>query len=138
MKDAQIDRSRLAKTGQEYLSLLLGDADWIVRTPEDLRQLRGGGNGPLAKLAEDDFQAFVDGLEFKTGGVGGGSYEPLMSSLSLTEIFEVFERFGMSPEYALETHDAKCVGGSCDFAFFSFCPSSVCEHIVKEADKATG
>jgi hypothetical protein len=138
MEDAKVDRSQLAKTGQEYLNLLLGDADWIVRTPEDLRQLRAEENGPLAKLAEDDFEAFLGGLEFKAGGVGGGSYERLMSSLSLTEIFEVFERFGMSAEYALETHDAKCVGGSCDFAFFSFCPSSVCEHVVKEEDKAAG
>jgi hypothetical protein len=56
-----------------------------------------------------------------------------MSSLSLTEIFEVFARFGMSPIYALETHDAKCIGGSnCEFEFFHFCPSSVCHDVIEK------
>jgi hypothetical protein len=56
-----------------------------------------------------------------------------MSSLALTEVYDVFERFGMSRGYALETHDVKCHSGSCDFDFFSFCPSSACEHVTKEA-----
>jgi hypothetical protein len=124
---------RLARTGQEYLDLLLSDADWIVRSPEDLSQLRDMANGPLAKLPEDDFREFVEGLEWKAGGVGGGYYKPLMSTLALTEIYEVFERFGMDRGYALETHDSKCVGGTtCEFSFFSFCPSSVCSAIIKE------
>jgi hypothetical protein len=133
MQIAPLDRSKLAESGQEYLELLLSDADWIVRTPADMEQLRQTGQGPFAKLPEADFRAFIAGLEFKAGGVGGGSYKPLMASLALSEVFEVFERFGMSRGYALETHDAKCIGNTCDFAFFSFCPSSVCEHVVKEA-----
>jgi hypothetical protein len=134
MRIATIDRSRLAKNDQEYLELVLSDADWIVRTADDVRQLREMGEGPFAKLSEDDFHAFLDGLQFKAGGVSGGYYKPLMSALTLTEIFEVFERFGMSREYALETHDAKCVGGTvCEFEVFHFCPTSVCHHVVKES-----
>jgi hypothetical protein len=133
MQIAATDRSKLAKTADEYLRSVLSDADWIVRSPDDMRQLRAAGEGPLAKLPEDDFRAFVDGLEWKAGGVGGGSYKPLMGSLALTEIYEVFERFGMSRGYALETHDAKCVGSTCGTTIFSFCPSSVCEQVVKEA-----
>ncbi|HEU0042181.1 MAG TPA: hypothetical protein VFQ15_07515 [Jiangellaceae bacterium] len=134
MKLEAVDKTRLARTGQEYLDLLLSDADWIVRSPADMLQLRNMGDGPLAKLSHDDFRAFVDGLEFKAGGVGGGYYKPLMSGLALTEIFEVFERFGMSREYALETHDSKCIGGTtCEFSFFSFCPTSVCQHAVEDA-----
>jgi hypothetical protein len=124
---------KLARTGQEYLDLLLSDADWIVRSPDDLSQLRDMAGSPLAKLPEDDFRAFVDGLEFKAGGVGGGYYKPLMATLALTEIFEVFERFGMDRSYALETHDSKCIGGTtCEFSFFSFCPSSVCQATVED------
>lgn len=133
MRIDAIDRAKLARNGQEYLDLLLGDEDWIVRTPEDLTQLRAVGGDPLAKLSDEDFRDFVEGLEFKAGGVGGGSYAPLMSSLGLTEIFQVFERFGMSSEYALETHDAKCHDGECDITFLSFCPTSVCHHVFKEA-----
>ena len=59
MNVAPLDRSKLAKTGEQYLDLLLSDADWIVRTPDDLRQLRGSGDGPLAKLPEGDFEAFL-------------------------------------------------------------------------------
>jgi hypothetical protein len=132
MRIAPIDRSKLAKTGQDYLDLLLSDDDSIARTPDDIRQLREAGDGPFAKMPEDDFRAFLDGLDFKAGGVGGGYYKPLMSSLSMSEIFEVFERFGMSRGYALETHDAKCHNNMCEFDFFSFCPSSVCEHVTKE------
>jgi hypothetical protein len=124
-----IDRAKLAKTDQEYLELILSDADWIVRTPDDLRALRDTGQDPLSKLPDNDFREFVDGLTFKAGGVGGGSYKPLMYSLALTEIYEVFERFGMSRQYALETHDSECIGGvRCEFSFFSFCPTSVCHH----------
>jgi hypothetical protein len=101
MRIAPIDRSKLAKTGQDYLDLLLSDDDSIARTPDDIRQLREAGDGPFAKMSEDGFRAFLDGLEFKAGGVGGGYYKPLMSSLSMSEIFEVFERFGMSRGYAL-------------------------------------
>jgi hypothetical protein len=133
MRIAPIDSSKLARNDQEYLDLLLSDADWIVRTTDDVRQLRETGEGPFAKLPEDDFRSFLEGLEFKVGGVAGGYYKPLMSSLALTEIFEVFERFGMSREYALETHDAKCIGGNvCEFEIFHFCPTSVCHHVVKE------
>lgn len=134
MKMEPIDQARLAKTGDEYLALLLSDADWIARTPDDLRALRATGQGPLAKLPENDFREFLEGLQFKAGGVGGGYYKPLMSSLALTEIYEVFERFGMSRGYALETHDSRCVGGTtCEFSFFSFCPSSVCTHVVEQS-----
>jgi hypothetical protein len=132
MKIAPIDQSKLAKTDEEYLYLLAGDADWIARTPDDMQQLRETGEGPFAKLPEDDFRAFLAGLEFKAGGVGGGYYKPLMSSLTLSEIFEVFARFGMSSEYALRTHDAKCIGGTnCEFEVFHFCPSSVCHAVVE-------
>ena len=134
MNTGPIDHSKLAKTDEEYLALVLSDDDSIARTPQDLKQLRDTGEGPLAKLSESDFREFVDGLEFKAGGVGGGSYKPLMRNLALTEVFEVFERFGMSRGYALETHDSKCIGGTnCEFEFFSFCPSSICQHVVEES-----
>lgn len=128
-----IDKSRLAKNGYDYLQLVKGDADWIVRTAQDLRDLRSLQDGPLAKLPDIDFEAFVSGLEFKLGGVGGGTYKPLMAHLSLSEIYQVFARFGMSEEYARETHDAKCVSNQCETTIFSFCPSSVCHDATKEA-----
>jgi hypothetical protein len=78
--------------------LLSSKADWIARTADDVRQLRQ--DGPLAKLPEPDFQAFLAGLKFKNGGLAHGYYRPLMSHLALTEIFEVFMRFGMSRECA--------------------------------------
>jgi hypothetical protein len=127
MNIAPIDRSKLAKNGDEYLALIDSDADWIVRAPEDLGQLREPGDGPFAKLPEADFRAFVDELEFKRGGVAGGSYKPLMASLTLTEIYQVFERFGWDREYTLETHDAECVGTRCESTFtLRFCSTILC------------
>lgn len=129
MTNTPVDQSRLARNGQEYLDLVLSDADWIVRAPDDLMQLRETNSGPLAKMPEHDFRVFVDGLKFNAGGVGGGSYRALMFSLTISEIFEVFERFGMSPEYTRDTLEEKCEGGSCKRSFWNFC-SSTCGHIV--------
>ena len=127
MKIGPIDQSRLAKTGEEYLRLLSGKADWIARTADDVRQLREAGAGPLAKLPEPDFQAFLTRLKFNRGGVAHGYYKPLMASLTLTEIFEVFERFGMSREYALRAGDRECLNGvdeHCETVWDSFCTSA--------------
>lgn len=132
MKIAAIERSSLAKTGPEYLDLIASDADWIARTVDDVRQLRVAGEGAFAKLPEDDFNAFLASLEFKGGGVAHGYYKPLMSSLTLEEIFEVFARFGISPEYTLRIHENKCSGGSCVYEFWSFCASNCSAHAKEQ------
>jgi hypothetical protein len=124
MRIAEFDTSKLAKTGQDYLGLLKSKADWIVRNEEDIRALRKSEFGPLLKLPEKDFEAFVSGLEYKNGGVADGSYKPLMAYLTITEIFQVFERFGMDRGYTLRILEAKCDGGSCAFEFWSFCSSA--------------
>ena len=128
MTNAVLDKSKLAKNDEEYLALLSSDADWIIRSADDLQQRRGIDGDPLAKLSEEDFREFVDCLEFKAGGVGGGSYKALMSSLTLSEIFEIFERFGMSPEYAMANHEYECAGGALSFSFWSFC-SATCHAV---------
>jgi hypothetical protein len=134
------DEPKLARSGDEYQALVLSDVDWIVRSGDDLRQLRTNKVGPLGKLSEDDFEAFVYGLEFKRGGVAHGTYKPLMSTLTISEIFEVFERFGMHRDYALAILEAKCVdnppdmaGSECVFEFWSFC-SSMCGIVVFPAE----
>jgi len=120
----QIGRTALAANGEEYLALLASDADGFARTADDVREMRGSGTGPLSKLSEEDFEAFLGSLEFKGGGLAHGYYKPLMSSMTLTDIFEVFEGFGMSQGYFLEIHEAKCSGGVCEFDFWSFCASN--------------
>lgn len=119
MKIGPIDKSKLANTDQEYINLLYSDADWIARTADDVRQLRK--DSPFAKLPESDFQEFLNRLEFKNGGLAHGYYKPLMSSLTLTEIFEMFERFGMSPELFVRYRDMACNGDFCEFAEGLFC-----------------
>jgi hypothetical protein len=47
-----------------------------------------------------------------------------MASLTISEVFEVFESFGMERTLTLETLEAKCEGGSCSFDFWSFCSSN--------------
>lgn len=131
MKIGAIERPRLAGSGWEYLELLSGGADWIARTADDVRQLRAAKHGPYAKLSDSEFNEFLGRLEFKRGGVASGYYKPLMSSLTLTEIFEVFELFGMSREYFLRTHEYKCEGGGCSFDFWSFCSSACSDVVIK-------
>jgi hypothetical protein len=124
MRIAELDTSKLAKTGQDYLGLLRSKADWIVRNEDDIRALRKSNFGPLSKLSEKDFESFVSGLEYKNGGVADGSYKPLMAYLTITEILQVFERFGMDRDYTLRILEAKCEGGGCSFEFWSFCSSA--------------
>jgi len=100
-------------------------------------QLRINKIGPLSKLSEYDFEAFVSGLEFKGGGVAHGTYKPLMSTCTISEIFEVFGLFGMHRDYVVRILEAKCVlpppnmSGidNCEFEFWSFC-SSMCGIVV--------
>ncbi|MER6953320.1 hypothetical protein [Streptomyces sp. NPDC000618] len=133
MKIALVDKSKLARNGEEYLDLVASGADWIVRTKEDLVSIRENEKDSiLAKLPEPDFQAFVDSLQFgefrNQSGVASGCYKYLMSSLTLTEIFAVFERFGMSRELFIDDLESKCVGGRWKFSFWSFC-SALCSHV---------
>ena len=123
-----IDKSKLATTDQELLDLVASDADWFVRTDEDVRQLRAAGDNPFAKLPENEFLAFLATLRFENGGVSGGSYKPLMYTLMLSEIFEVFAHFGMSMELFTRednTSCLECICPNCDFSFWDFC-SSLC------------
>jgi hypothetical protein len=130
MRIATLEKSKLAKSGEEYRTLIASDADWIARTADDLRQLRDANEGSLGKLTQYEFDAFVSSLIFGGGGIASGTYKPLMSSLTITEIFEVFERFGMDRGYALTTLEAKCVQlpdmghADCEFDFWSFCASN--------------
>ena len=113
MKLGPIDKSKLANTDQEYRALVSSGADWIARAADDVKKLREAGDGPLAKLSEPNFQEFLARLQFKNGGFAGGYYKPLMSSLTLTEIFEVFERFGMSRECSIRSFDLACGSFGC-------------------------
>ncbi len=127
MKVGAIDKAKLARTGDEFKSLVASDADWIVRSADDVRQLRGVKDSVFAKLPEADFYAFVDSLQFKNGGVVTGTYKPLMASLTLEDIFTVFENFGMDRRYLTETggHEQACENHQWVFRFWSFC-SSLC------------
>jgi hypothetical protein len=131
------DKSKLARSGDEYRTLVSSKVDWIVRCEEDIRQLRTNKISPLTKLSEYDFEAFISGLQFKGGGVAHGTYKPLMSTCTISEIFEVFGLFGMHRDYVVRILEARCVdpppntggGGNCEFDFWSFC-SSMCGIVV--------
>jgi hypothetical protein len=98
-------KNQLARTGADYVKLVDSKADWIARSKEDFTVLRQSGKGPLSKLAEADYAAFVGSLKFEGGGVAHCTYKPLMSALTLTEIFQVFGYMGMDPAYVIETSD---------------------------------
>ena len=126
MKIGTMDQSKLAKNGQEFIDdLIASNTDSIARTADDVKQLHEAKHGAFAKLSDDDFNAFLTSLKFNESGVITGSYKPLMSSLTLTDIYEVFENFGMSREYfSNETIEARCIDGSCFFEFGFFCTSN--------------
>ena len=134
MKIAPIDKSRLARTDQELRDLAASKADWFARTADDLRYLRDSRNNVFAKLPETDFRAFLASLRFNNGGVAGGCYKPLMSTLTLTEIFEVFAHLGMSMELFTRDDTTSCIEckcPGCTFSFWDFC-SSLCGPVVVE------
>jgi hypothetical protein len=133
IKIAPLDKSKLAKSDQELLQLVASNADWFVRSADDMRQLREAGNNPLAKLPHTDFVAFLSSLHFENGGVGGGCYKPLMNTLTLAEIFEVFAYFGTSMElYTRDDGDSclECQCPNCSFSFWDFC-NSLCSAALK-------
>lgn len=130
MKIEKVIQSRLARTDQQLRQLITSNEHWFVKSVEDVWQLREARDTPFAKLPEPDFYAFVASLQFKNGGVAGGCYKPLMNTLRLPEIFDVFAYFGMSMElFISEENDScqecKCGGGGCSFSFWDFC-SSLC------------
>ena len=126
MNISTIDKSKLAKTDQDLRQLVASDADWFARTSEDVRQLRGEAGTVFAKLPEPDFEAFLSTLKFNNGAVAGGCYKPLMNTLTLSDIFEVFAHFGMSMQlFTDEATDSclECKSPNCDFSFWDFCSS---------------
>jgi hypothetical protein len=132
MRIVKSDHSKLARTDQQLRDLAASDADWFVRSVEDVNQLRETDDHPLAKLPAEDFRAFVDGLVFRKGGVAGGTYKPLMNTLNLPGIVEVFASLGMHMELFSDEANSSCQEcacspqGTCDFDFWSFC-SSLCQ-----------
>lgn len=130
MKIEKVVQSRLARTDAQLRQLVGSNADWFVRSVDDVWQLRDAQDNPFAKLPKPDFLAFVASLQFKNGGVAGGCYQPLMNTLRLPEIFEVFAHFGMSMElFVSEDNDScqecECGSAGCTFRFWDFC-SSLC------------
>jgi hypothetical protein len=131
MQIGAIDKSNLAETDDEFRQLVESDVDWIARSADDVEQLRQAQFGPFGKLSEDDFREFLASLEFRQfesnrPGLATGSYKPLMRSLSLTELFEVFECFGMSIGLMVDTRDQRCDDGVCIGSFGDIC-SIFCE-----------
>ena len=132
MKIVPLEHSKLAKTDQQLLDLFASDADWFVRTPEDLKQLRAAPESVLAKLSPEDFEIFANKLVFRNGGVAGGYYKPLTSSLNLPDVRQVFGHMGMSMELfsPLDESNDSCQececssGGTCDFNYWYFCNSA--------------
>lgn len=125
MKVQPIQNNLLAKTDQEYLDLLASDADWFIRTLEDMNSLRSANVGPFAKMTQESFDEFASSLKFSQGGLGHANYKPLMRDLSLTEIFEVFGYFGLSPIKLLDYTDMECTSpGTCSRNLFKVCTSS--------------
>ena len=125
MNIQQLDKHKLAKTGNDYLQLLSSDADWFARTEDDVQSLSAAKTGPFGKLSQAAFDSFVGGLQFKGGGLGHASYKPLVAELSLSEIFEVFGHFGLSPIHVFDISDKKCASpGTCSSSLFDVCTSS--------------
>lgn len=115
-----------ANSDEEFRTLVNSDESWFVRSLDDLNTHRSNPQSPLSELDEDAFHAFAQSLHFHDGGVGGGTYKPLMT-LPLSKIFEIFNAFGISRDLFLRMHEAKCEGGDCHFSFWDFC-SSLCIH----------
>jgi hypothetical protein len=119
MKTSVIDKSRLAKTIPEYHQLLASEADWMARSAEDVRFLRN--TPPFSKLSDKDFEDFVSGLVFGRGGIVGASYKPLMSTLTISEIYDAFAHLGISVDLATRTLEFRATGSGCEFSFWSIC-----------------
>lgn len=134
MRIESIDKTRLARTDKELVDLAASESDWFVRSVEDVHQLRAEGGNVFAKLPQDDYDEFVAGLQFQNGGVAGGYYKPLLNTLNLPAIGEVFAHFGMSMELFLDDaqdscQECACTGSGCTFDFWSFC-SSLCGQVL--------
>jgi hypothetical protein len=127
-----IDRSKLAKNDEEFLDLFAHNTDGIARSIEDVRQLYEAKQGAFAKISEDDFNTFLTSLEFdRYGRIVTGSYKSLMSSLTLNDLYEVFENFGMDRQFFSRNQEAKCNNGACEWEWGSFCATITCTSHVK-------
>jgi hypothetical protein len=125
MKIQILNDNLLANTDEEYINLLASDADWLIRTSDDLDSLRNTNVAPFAKLTQETFDEFVNTIKFSQGGLGHACYKPLMTELSLTEIFSVFSYFGLSPVKVLDYADKKCASaGTCSSSLFDVCTST--------------
>ncbi|MEV7547714.1 hypothetical protein [Streptomyces sp. NPDC089915] len=129
MNSTGIERGRLARNTKEYHDLLASQEDWFARTPEDVEKLRKNRHHPLANLSHEEFKSFREGLTFRSGGMIAGYYKPLMS-LPMTQMFEVFESFGLSREFFTDEEHSRedcCLEyrmiapGVCEFDFWSYC-----------------
>jgi len=109
MKIQAIDKSKLAKTDEEYLALISSDADWIARSSDDLQTLRDTKEGPLAKLSEESYYEFVNSLMFSQGGLATANCRPVMNELTLKEVGDLFGRFGIDLGLAADHEGFKCV-----------------------------
>ncbi|MFJ4443353.1 hypothetical protein ACIPZ8_14830 [Pseudomonas sp. NPDC089422] len=125
MNFKNFNKSLLANTKEEYLALLSSEADWFVRSNDDLTALRASNETSLSKISDENFYEFLNSIEFKGGGLGHAVYSSLMRELTLTEIQMVFSYFGIGPIVLLDYQDRYCQSnGSCVSRNFAICTSS--------------
>lgn len=121
----QTQRAKLATNLKEYHDLLASDEEWFARTTDDLKQLRDSRCHPLSYLSLEDFHEFLDGVVIHDGGIVGANYKPLMT-LPLTQVFEVFESFGihrglLTREDGEDLEYKLIEPGNCQFSFWDIC-----------------
>lgn len=108
-----IPRADLAADGGAYLRLLSSAADWFARDLGDVDQLRESKQTALSSLKDANYTEFKASLEFKKKGLAHASYKSL-KALTISEIVGIFERFGLSGPYLLDTADKYCASpGTC-------------------------
>ena len=110
-KESQEGCRRPAETEEEWRELMESDDETFVRSLEDWETLcMYPRSHPLPGVSRELVDEFTDELVFRNGGLAGGSYAMLINDVTVRQLYDLWNLFGISDGLFKDHQGYRCDG----------------------------
>lgn len=125
MKIIGFNELKAASSAEEFQTLCQASPDWMAKSQQDVEELYASSQNPWKNVPIEIFREFVEGLEFKNGGLAHSQYSSLENYMSFRDFLDMWSYFGISRQLFLMEADKKCQSqGTCVYCNGCSCTSN--------------